>query len=161
MIESRETVIDGVRYRVSQLGARHALRLLTTLAKVLGPGLGKGLDSVLQAKGGGKLAELLEADTSKLQLGPAVEALVDRLDEPTVEAVVNQLADATVLVLGDKAPQLSAVFDAHFAGKLGQMFKWLAFALEVQFGDFFGALGSLAQRGSPRVSTSPGPALQQ
>lgn len=157
MLEQKTKSIDGITYRVSQVGGKRALKMFTTLAKMLAPALAKAAESM--PTGGFK--SLSTVDLSSLNIGTAVEALVDRLDEPKITEIIDTLAGVTECNDGgDKWPQLSGVFDIHFAGKMSSLFKWLAFALEVQFGDFFDAFGSLAQKvGSPKsagqASASP------
>lgn len=149
MIGTQERTIDGRSYTVTQLPARRSLKLLRKLVAALGPGLATAFGST-QGK------DLRGLDVSAL--GPALERLTAHLDDATLDAVVNE-ALATVRVDGiELLPQ----FDIVFQGKLGSLFKVLGFAMEVQYGDFFGALfGELRSRtgASPSSAsiTSTGP----
>jgi hypothetical protein len=49
---------------------------------------------------------------------------------------VNELLPVSEFKDGNNWPQLKDQFEIHFMGKTGAMFKWLYFALEVQFADF-------------------------
>lgn len=65
----------------------------------------------------------------------------DKLESLLAEDEVDYLCDTfgrtTEVHLGDKWPQLSDVFDEHFAGRYADLLSWLMFALEVNFGSFF------------------------
>jgi hypothetical protein len=58
--------------------------------------------------------------------------------------VCNIFADSTDVVIhddkGKREPQLSKIFDLHFAGKYDEMLAWLIFCVEVNFGSFFDGL---------------------
>lgn len=154
MLEAKEKVIDGVSYKVHQLGARKALRMLQRIIKIVGPGIATGIQGV---DGQGGFQAMAEMDIGKLALGQAVKELADRLDEAVVDGIVDELAQVTVVVKGDKQPALSAIFDLHFAGKMKQLFQWLLFALEVQFGDFFGGPGGISAGVGSLLQSSEAP----
>lgn len=113
-------LIDGVTYTLTPLPAWHALEVLQGLLKVAGPLIGGA------AAGGDAGAKSFGA---AFQTNPAeVAALLRRLLEPAQYA-------------GARGPEpLLPVFDVHFQGRLLSMFKLAAFAVEVNFGDFFAEL---------------------
>lgn len=101
-------------------------------------------------------------------LGPVFTSKdVGSLFEHLTEEDMNYLREAfapTTLVMGKG--QLDKIFDIHFAGQMMSMLKWLFFAMEVNFSDFFakgninlsGALGQnlmASTSGSPPVATGP------
>jgi len=154
--ESREKTIGGTCYRVLQLGAKDGRSMLVQLTKLLGPALANGLSGL----GESKATEVESAMASAL--GNALHDLALRLDDREVAAILDKLALSTELVLGaDHVPRLDKVFDDHFAGKYDELLQWAAFALEVNFGSFFGGssgasglLGRLSQL-MRSASTSP------
>lgn len=114
MIESKTKVIDGLKYTVTQLGAKKGMRALTRLARLLGPAFASG-------------------DQTEAMAG-----LFSRLTEDDVEYFCDTFAPLTTVEQDGKAPQLSSIFEIHFTGNYSSMLQWLLFCIEVNFGDFFG-----------------------
>lgn len=134
MLESKTKQIGDHVYLVRQLPATQAHKLLLRIGKVLGPALGGGLESV----------QSFELDAAK-GIGKAISELFERATPDEVDAIVKAFADYSEV---DGKP-LKTMFDLHFAGKLSDMYRWLAFALEANYSDFFGVFkqagGALAQ----------------
>ncbi len=135
--------INGTEYTVQLLPPTQALDLLVDLAQMLGPALDPILSNL------GTLQGLLDKDLADVDtafFGQAARALCSSTDKVKLRAVVKLLGDVTLV----NGAQLSRVHEAHFLERgLGEMFLWLPFALEVQYGDFFAVLGSAVQR-APR-----------
>ena len=135
----KSELIDGFTYEVTQLGAIEGRRLLVKLSKVLLPALGalvKGAD--------GNIADV---DLSKIDLAGAAEALATAMDPDEFDRIVDQLAGTTEVWgpgFGDLGGNLPRAFDEHFSARYASMLKWLAFALKVNFSDFFDGKGSVA-----------------
>jgi len=125
MREPVKKVIDGEQYTFCQLPPKQSLKLLTRILKIIGPALG-GVVS------GGNVESILELD---IDLGMIVSQLCNRLDENDIEYIVDMLLSQ---VLHSGKGDLSRVFDEHFGGRLPHLFKVVAAALEVEYGDFFG-----------------------
>ena len=136
-----------LQVKTTQLPALRAFRLLSRLGKLLGPSLGK-----LRGVG-------LKSDASALT--PAIAALADSLDPDQIEALAVQILEGTLVVDGKQARTLNtaAAIDDVFGGRLMTMFKVMAFAIEVNFRDFFRALP--VPTGAPEIAPSPAPALDQ
>lgn len=122
MIKTQESSIDGINFKVTQLGYAEGIELLTKLLAIAGGAFEKaeGKDSFSVAK----LAAKLTAHDLKM--------------------VVDKLANRTVIEReagSDKWPKLEPEVD--LAGNYGLLFKWLKFALEVNYGGFFSAAGEL------------------
>ncbi len=86
-------------------------------------------------------------------LGGAVRALVERLDEDEVLQIIKNLVD-TAECDGKKI-----IFETHFQGKIGHLFKVVYAVLEVQYSDFLGeALSMVAESGlmTAKSSTATG-----
>lgn len=109
MRETRSKEIAGRTYEVTQLGAVAGQKVFVRVLKVLGPAIGAKDMAAL-------LGGIQESD---------VQALVDAFIPMTHIAGVGQLNART--------------FDDHFAGAYRELFDWLAFCVEVNFGDFLSA----------------------
>jgi len=153
-IEAREKRIGEHTYRVTQFGAKQGRGLLVRLLKLAGPSLGATLSSLAQ----GKHTEVEAALAAGLSQG--LYELAERLNEAEVGSVLDDFAKQTVVVIGDREPRLSDVFDAHFAGKYDEMLLWARFCLEVNYASFFGGSNGgpgLIGRIQSVLSASPSP----
>lgn len=157
MLKTSEKQIGDSAYRVSQLKATKSLSLFIELARMLGPAFGIVADAV-----GGKDGKIDITKIGNLKLGGdtfsrIVNALVERIDNPKVQTIVKELAQVTEVAADGAADyvNLPAVYELHFAAKVDELFKWLAFALEVQYGGFFSSLGALGRPGSKTPAPAP------
>lgn len=131
--------IGRYTYRVTQLGATEGVRLLATITRVLGPSLpsfaGDGPSAMVEG----------------------LKALTERLDAPTLEGVISTLAPTTRVVVQGKEPLLSSIYEEHFVGEYAELLGWLAFAIGVNYADFFRGLGptlsGMVDQGSESPST--------
>lgn len=127
-----EKTIDGVRFRVQKLGFKQGRALFLSVSQALGPALGF-------------LADAPEGNLPATVLRAVPKAL-EGVDEETLEGWDDVLGSVTTWSKdGSKWPFLTADNrETLFAGRLFALyFPWLLFALEVQFADFFVALGAL------------------
>lgn len=127
MIETKEKLIDGINYTVTQFAARRALRLKTRLLKLLAP-------SAFSAAGSFKGGNLLDVDLSSTVITQAIQALVDRMDADDCVNLILELLSST---RREGKEITEAHFDMVYAGNFGELFKALFFVLEVNFGSFF------------------------
>lgn len=59
---------------------------------------------------------------------------------------------------GDKTPLLTgATFQSHFAGNYLDLAEWLAFCIEVNFGNFFSGVEGLMARVAPKLAATMEP----
>lgn len=137
-LEKESLTLGDFRYEVTQFGAKEGRRVLFRLTKMLGPaaaGLVKG------SKKDDPWARLGTALTSVLESAKEedFEYLCDALSRVT--KVYKRLESSTGQEI---ALDLEKVFDSHFRGRFQDMLAWLAFAIKVNFADFFGGkdLGS-------------------
>jgi hypothetical protein len=120
--EPQSKTIEGVEYVVTPLGASEGLKVITMLARMVGPVLGPALAGMKSLK-----------DASQ-----AIGGMVEQLNDNDIDAVCRAMAKSTVVKKSAKQqPQLSSIFDLHFQGEYFAMFLWLRFALEVNFESFF------------------------
>lgn len=148
--ETRE--IDGCTYTVYMLGPMVSHDLLVDVSKMIGPALGPVLDVLLPGAALGKDLSKLELDAGFFSR--AASSLFSGLDKATLKSVINTLAEVTHA----NGKPLKPIFEIHFRGRLHVMYQWLAFAMEVQWGKCFSALGSVVQaRGAMMGAESPSP----
>lgn len=133
---ARETIIktiDEHKYEFYQFGAIQAVKVLTRLLKIIGEPIGMAITGV-----GKKSKSILDQEIDKDALGKAIRALTERLDDNEVLSLINALMEQ-VLCDGKRI-----IFDTHFKGRIGHMFKVVKEAIEAQYSDFFeGGLGLL------------------
>lgn len=147
--------IDGKVYEFEQFRTSVSLRVLAKLTKVLGEPLAMAMSSFFKTAKPSNEAQKLDPETGvpipskkildqeidSNALTKAIGLLIERLDEVDVVDLVEQLAAKGVLC--DHKP---IVFDLHYRGDIGHLFKVVAAALEVQYGNFIGAItGPLSQ----------------
>ena len=139
MAQVQQKIIDGYSFQISPLPAFAALEQFTTLTGLVGPSVMSllGKDEALAAALAASLRSVKGADVSAL-----IRAL---------------LAPCLVTVNGITTPVLP-VFDTEFQGKLLTVFKLTAFAIEVNYGDFFeaakGALGPLGVKMKAKIASA-------
>jgi hypothetical protein len=134
-IETRDKVIAGVTYRVSQLPAKVGRNVLVRVVKQLGPGLAGALSGAGSASAGVDNLGALVMGASE-----AIGMLCARLSPEEFDAILDVFARHTTIALpNDVEPKLADKFDEHFAGRYDAMLQWAAFCMEVNFGSFFDA----------------------
>ncbi len=129
MIETREKIIEGSNYSVTQLPARKALRLKTKLIKCFGPMLAQLFLTVSDGES--------ESD-KKISLVHAIEILSQSIDENTFENLVMELLQG---VRKNGVELNQATFDLEFAGNFKELYLVLFFVIEVNFSSFFSLIG--------------------
>ncbi len=155
-METKEKTIGNHTFKVTQLPASKARKLLIRLFKVSGPSLGKVLEGL---KGKDGKASLNDLNLEKISEGIAL--LATNVFEDDFEYVVAALLEGERISyhVDGKWPVLTLESsDNLFAGKLDQMFKLIAFALEVNFSSFFagsGGLTNVIKRAGEAVTPEP------
>ena len=162
-VQTQSRVVDGHTYQVSQMLARKAERLFHVLVRIAAPEMGRLLAgpeikrllaaSMRGEDVGDPQAVVLKVDFASL--GEIVGGIATRADDATWDRIRNDvLASAEV-----DGQLLLPMYDTHFMGRLDVSYQVIAFALEVNFGDFFGrvliaALGAAARMAASSTSTS-------
>lgn len=113
MIETREKIIEGATYTVTQLPARRALKLKAKLIKTFGA-LFMGGDSV------------------------TFQQVCQSLDENQFEAICMEMIQG---VRKNGVELTPATFDLEFAGDMAGVYKLLLFVIEVNYANFFSMVG--------------------
>jgi hypothetical protein len=164
MRETVEKAIDGELYLFQQFNTTTSLKVLAKLTRLLGEPLILALGALgikppppapkLDANGLPPPAatvvetpKLIDREFDGSAMAKAVTALVERLDEDEVALLVKKLASEGVTCGGQPI-----VFDEHYAGNFGRLFKVLGVALEVQYGNFLGAVSAKAKAAAAAVA---------
>lgn len=141
LAQPESKVINGVTYQCAPFMAFEALQHLMTLKDILGDSIGGAM-------------------------GQNVESIVTNLGGKMSNA---EVADFVLVLMShthadNKIVGEKSVFNTHFQKRMADVFKVLAFVLEVNYGDFFdelrGAVETISKtlnQGSPMKSglTSP------
>lgn len=119
--------IDGVDYEFTMYSATKGAKMLSKLTRLIGEPLAMFADE-----------EKIDKDLGKV-LPLAMRALSEKLDDDVVVSMIKDiLAEARV-----GGNQVSVIFDTHFAGRYGHLFKVVGEMLSFQYGDLKNALGAL------------------
>lgn len=137
------TEIDCVRFKCEQLGFSRSRALFVRLAKVLGPTF------AVVASGAKSLSDL--------DLAAVVKAAIEALDEAELAHLDRELEDVVQWSRdGHKWPYLDAHNRETLFSDLGVVayFRFVAWAIEAQYADFFGVLRARAGS-APGADTPP------
>lgn len=153
--EQRTITIDGHAYEVKLLDAYSAVPVWHKVAKVIVA----AFDAIGSSSAG--VAALMSAEnvSDVAILGKlatrAAQAALKEMDPAELRVVIDAFAGVTTLVTGgDKNPVLKGVVAVHFAGRLASLAKWLAFCVEVNFGDFLELARGMMASAQKRKSES-------
>ena len=137
-MEAKSKTIDGITFTVQQLPYRKSARLMHKLASSLGPALLRSLAGApLPTSVAGAAEAAKELDLSNMAAG--MQLLFDRFSADDFDRLVSELFETTTITQGGAEVPLLPVLDTAMAGKHGTMLKAIQFALEVNYGNFFGA----------------------
>jgi hypothetical protein len=136
--------VDGRQYEFEKWGAEESLSTLLKLSKIAG----KPLAQAIAAIGGDAISIDTKLHLDAGLLSTAISALMESMDEGTTVSLIKKLSSEKVLCDGAKIS-----FNSHYQDRLDHLFKVVAAALEVQYGNFFGALLGLVGGKRPIIST--------
>jgi hypothetical protein len=133
MRKEKESIINGIKFKVTQLGFADGMELLTTLGRIIGPAI---------------------SDPKKSASSAAIIGdIISRISYGELANITDKLAKTTRIERETgRWPVLEPEVD--LAGNYDLTLRWLKFALEVNFGDFFAGGGLLANLISP-VAANP------
>ena len=137
MIEPKTKEIGGVKVTVQAWPARKAFKYQVMYGKIFKSSL-KELGAALQkAKDNSKSTDTkVEIDLS--ELGAAFGNLFETLTEEKTEEVLVKCLSGVII---DNVPVTMEIFDTLYQGKIDDVYKVLAFVLEVNYGSFLGEGG--------------------
>lgn len=151
--DGQSTVIEGHTYRCLMLDPLVATDMVADLGFLFGPSLG-ALGGALMGGASDGLQKLL--DEGGQEFGAAFEkAAIEffaRFDKTKQREFINTLANVTYVKTGDKEVKLDTILTVHFRGRIASLYKWLGWALKVQFGDFFSPLKTAINLAAQKVA---------
>jgi hypothetical protein len=83
--------------------------------------------------------------------------LAQSLPPEELDFFCDLFSERTQVELGGKPVELQGIFDVHFAGKYFDMFEWLSFCLEVNYGSFLEGMKGL-KNSAAGTRSQPNPA---
>ena len=130
-------------YEIKPLNTSAMLKLMTRMARILGPS-----------------AAMLDnpADLAKLSnIGRVLADLAERMEESDVVEVCKVLSEHTMILSGDRKLHLGgaaagAQWELHFQGDPVGLFRWLGKALEVNFGPLAAWLAAASKQAPAPVA---------
>lgn len=146
--ERNSTTIDGDRYEMTLFGATQGYRLFYRLFKMFGPSFGRLVEAMKDG------ASIQDVDMAGDAAVAALKSLAVDVHEADLDHVIDALKKQTHVGQGgsDKTVPLAGVFEVHFQGRLGSMFKWLAWGLKVQYQSFFDVFADMRPPGKDSAS---------
>jgi hypothetical protein len=156
MLRTDSRTINGARYQSTTLPARKAVRLGTRVLALVLPAFGE----VGQAFEGLTTLADIGSKLGSGFLGKAAMALATQLHREDVVDLILEILKDTVRIDPEKKERQQVadgpVFDAVYAGNLGELVGAVRFALEVNVGDFLAAsgIGGVLQRARAMVAGS-------
>jgi hypothetical protein len=122
MRKEKEQIINGTKFKIIQLGFADGMELLTMLGKIIGPAL----------------SDPQKVSSSALMIGD----IISRFNFADVSCITDKLTRSTRI---EREPGRWPVLEPEvdLAGNYDLTLRWLKFALEVNYGDFFAAGGLL------------------
>lgn len=129
MLNTEEKEIDGIPFRVQQLGAMAGLKLFTRLSRTFAPAMAKALGASAGAK----------VDLGNLNVGAlsdALKLLFETCNETEIESLVKALLSTTWVEQNGAWVETTKVLELVLAGKLPTMIKMCWFSAQVNFGNF-------------------------
>lgn len=131
MIETREQVINGSRYTVTQMTARRALRMKARLLKMFG----KALAQIFLPSNDESIQGMAFSKNSAVS---AIQSLCESMDDKAFESVLVELLSG---VRKEGMELTEGIIDLEFAGDLATLYQVVWFVLEANYSNFFQALG--------------------
>lgn len=136
MQRTETRVFDDLAITVQQLPAMRAVKLSRRLIQIAAPAVTALKD--------------LSADASVL--GEAISNALAEFSEKDLEALIKDLLETATVEQEGRIAKVMPLFDELFRGKVFTLYKVLAFALEVNFADFFEPLRALKEKNDAEES---------
>lgn len=149
MRHTHEVEIDGLKYTFTHFPATHAWRVHQKLLGLAGAPLASILNSV----------DPKSPLESKVNLEGLIVSLFDNLSDDSSELLMKDLLKCSTY----ENKELTMIFDVHFAGRIGHLWKVIAEQVKFQYADVFQDLvARISQvaaslKGSPALTTLFGP----
>ncbi len=144
-----------IEFEVTYLPYRKSRKLLVELLRTFGQSIGILIDSA----GGFDAKASMQALLVQKNQGNLFErighAFVSELSDEKLETVMAMLRDVTRVKQNGTWIDLNKAHDIVFLGEPLLLIRWLAFAIEVQYGDFFALRDALGQAASSGAVSAP------
>lgn len=131
----KEIKIDGDFYIFTMLEPKISLSLLSRLAKIIGPPIGKAFPKEV------KIKEILDAN---INISDAIVELSNRFNDIEIQDIIDILF-TQVSHKGEGPLSDEVTYKKLFSGKLKRLFKVVKAALEVQYADFLEGKDALTE----------------
>lgn len=135
-LQKQTCEVGGITYEVAPLPAAKGLAMFRRLGKSAAPAL-----SALSGLGNGT------GDHALASIGSAIEKALESLSDADMTETCKVFAEYTDMIDGPSAIPLKSQWDLHFQGHLDELFLWLKFCIEVNFGPLLTALAATAKSG--------------
>ena len=136
MRKEKETVLNDLKFKVTQLGFDDSLALMVSLSKMMGPSVAKFSPGLANSSA-------------------AISELLINLSLSDIQKIITKFAKSTCIERepnSDKWPKLEPEVD--LAGDMDLTLRWLLFCLEVNYGNFFSEGGLLADLKKEAVASA-------
>jgi hypothetical protein len=138
-----EVEVQGSKYQFEKWGAEEALDTLLEMVPIVGRPLGTALGAIV----GKDKKNIADKEIDPELVGLMIDALTVNFNKGAVKTLIKKLCSEKVLCDGKKI-----IFNTHYQDKLDVIFLVVGAALEVQYGNFFGALlGLFGTKSSPKM----------
>lgn len=150
-IEAQTKIIDGNGVYVLPLLGETAALVFYQLQKCIAPAIIQAIGAIKGAADRDKdkkldIKKLLGADIDIASLSNAIDSIHEKMTATEWLSFLKTTLSRTTV--NDRAVGDKAHFDEVFSGKILLLYKVLWFSLEVNFGDFFAAVGFSASKES-------------
>lgn len=155
-IEAKTKIIDDQSVYVLPLLGETAALVFYQLQKCIAPAIVQALGA-LNISSGKKIdvKKIFDSDIDIASLSGAIDSIHEKMTAAEWLSFLKTALSRTTV--NDRAVGDKAHFDEVFSGKILLLYKVLWFSLEVNFGDFFDAVGFSASKVSetPKPTGSP------
>lgn len=120
MLKQKTVTINGEDFLLTTMPATKGLKVLKQITKLIGPSFGE------LTKG---------AESNENVIAPAIQKLVENLDEVEVEMLVKEMVSSAT------KGSITINFDSEFSGEYGKLFHLVKEIAEFNFGSVFTLVG--------------------
>jgi len=140
MIEKNEkglfvAEVDGSTYEFQKWGAEEATRTMLKIAKIVAEPFGIAVGTAVSGSKG-DLDKLLDMNFKPEMVSEVINSLMTNMDENTVMDLIKKLCSGDMVICDGQKVK----YNSHYQDRLDHQFKVVAAGLEVQYGNFLGAL---------------------
>lgn len=146
MQEPTEFEVDGQKYVVQPFLTSYGMKLLTEISLLVGEAALRAVfelkDSKAKDPKAVAAASMLDSDVDPDAMVKVMNQLTARIQPDTIDSLFKRILKCTLLA--GSSNTCEKVYDVHFQGKYGHLFKVVFKSLQAQYGDFLTALSASA-----------------